>query len=322
MEAYTRALAAVVRPGMVVVDLGAGTGIFSLIACRLGATRVFAIDTNPAIELGRELANENGVADRIEFICEDARRVRLPTKADVVVSDLRGALPLSEAHLEVLMHAREHFLARGGVLVPESDEIRGAVVASGEVYDRALGRTEIDGGVTLRSMRARLANSVYSDRFGPPIRRDQLATAGRVWAKLDYQTATAEPVAGILEWSIETEMVLGYGICLWFESVLAGPYRLTSEPGRLDAVYPRLFLPWPQPVELRRGDRVRVRIWAHAEGDPWGWSTEVSGKAGSIRFKQSSFLGAVSRPKGKAGERQGVVEIRGAEVMDESDRTM
>ena len=66
MDAYARALAQVVRPGAVVLDIGAGTGIFSLLAARAGARRVHAVDVNPAIWLLRDLAAENGLSDRIQ----------------------------------------------------------------------------------------------------------------------------------------------------------------------------------------------------------------------------------------------------------------
>ena len=41
MDAYVSALRFVVRPDSVVVDIGAGTGIFALLACRFGARRVY-----------------------------------------------------------------------------------------------------------------------------------------------------------------------------------------------------------------------------------------------------------------------------------------
>ena len=40
MATYARALADAVRPGMVVADIGAGTGVLALMAAKLGARRV------------------------------------------------------------------------------------------------------------------------------------------------------------------------------------------------------------------------------------------------------------------------------------------
>lgn len=92
--AYADAIGRAVRPGYVVVDVGCGPGIFALLACRAGAKRVYAIDGGDIIHLARQLAAANGFTDRIEFLHGDSRQMQLPERSDVVVSDVRGALPL------------------------------------------------------------------------------------------------------------------------------------------------------------------------------------------------------------------------------------
>src|SRR5690554_5347637 len=93
MDAYARAITETVQPESVVLDIGAGTGILSLLAARAGARKVHAVDTNPAVLLLRELAAENGLADRIEVHHTSALELVLPERADVIVSDLRGSDP-------------------------------------------------------------------------------------------------------------------------------------------------------------------------------------------------------------------------------------
>src|SRR4051812_21054201 len=106
VAAYRAALAEVVKPGSIVVDLGAGIGFFALEACRLGAAKVYAIETNDAVTVLPALARRNGFADRIEVFHRSSTEVQLEKKADVIVADLRGVVPLFGSNLDIVADAR------------------------------------------------------------------------------------------------------------------------------------------------------------------------------------------------------------------------
>ena len=94
LDAYTEALRRVVTRESVVADIGAGTGIFTVLACRLGARKVYAIEPNETFNVLREVIAENGITDRVECYRAFSSDITLPERASVVISDLRGAMPL------------------------------------------------------------------------------------------------------------------------------------------------------------------------------------------------------------------------------------
>src|SRR5687768_3356887 len=106
MTAFASAIAATVRPGDVVVDLGCGTGILGLLACRAGASRVYAIDSGGMAEVARALASANGLTDRITIVNGHSRQVPLPERADLVVCDQIGHFGFEAGLFESLEDAR------------------------------------------------------------------------------------------------------------------------------------------------------------------------------------------------------------------------
>jgi protein arginine N-methyltransferase 1 len=303
---YVRALAACVRPGSIVVDLGTGTGILAMVACRLGARRVYAIDCNEAVEVARELALENGCSDRIVFIREDALRVTLPERGDIVVADLRGGMPSAVGALT--RHAREHFLADAGVFIPACDTLRVAVVGNAARYESALG-PRAAGDVTLEALRGRLANCVHKDR-SRNVRPSDLLTAGTTWATLDYATVDSGPIRGHVEWHSPADGV-GHGLLLWFDTDLFDGRGFSTAPG-VATNYPQTFLPWTAPVSLRRGDRIAIDLWCQPDGVSWGWNTDVLGVDGErrVRYRQSTFLADLLVPRGASSSAPQLHEAR------------
>jgi protein arginine N-methyltransferase 1 len=147
-QAYAESLKKRVTPASVVVDIGTGTGILALLAGRLGARKVYAIEASDEVQFGRRVAAQNGLEGRVEFIQGTSTQVQLPEKADLIVSDIHGVLPAYRRSLFSIMDARDRFLgsgpadskprdvvggARGSAHAPSEDRGR---VGKGRVRDR------------------------------------------------------------------------------------------------------------------------------------------------------------------------------------------
>lgn len=81
-----------VKEGDIVVDAGCGSGVLSIIAAKLGASKVYGVDAaHDTVEIASENALTHGVADRTEFFQGDLFDP-LPKgiQADVVIGDVSG----------------------------------------------------------------------------------------------------------------------------------------------------------------------------------------------------------------------------------------
>lgn len=120
LEAYDRALEHAVPPGGVVADVGAGALVLSMLALRHGAEHVYAVEADPEMAtVAARIAEQNKLNGRLTLIQGDARKVRLPVKADVVVSEMMGNLGPEEQMMEVLGSFARRNLSPRGRVVPQ-----------------------------------------------------------------------------------------------------------------------------------------------------------------------------------------------------------
>jgi SAM-dependent methyltransferase len=102
------------------LDIGAGTGVWAIIAAKLGAKRVVAVEIEEnLIPIIYKHAQENGVADKIEIIHGDIDDVRIRGRFDVIVSELFGGDALNPNIVRSFRNVRSRFLAPNGVLIPQ-----------------------------------------------------------------------------------------------------------------------------------------------------------------------------------------------------------
>jgi protein arginine N-methyltransferase 1 len=291
-EAFDAALRKTVKSGDAVLDIGTGTGVFALLALRYGARKVYAIEPNPAIDVARRLARANGVSDRVVFIEGLSTEVELPERADVIVSDIRGAMPLYRAHLPAIVDARKRHLAAGGTLLPRSDTLRVVPVATAEAWEQYVGQWRGHHfGLDTAPLEEVLANSLHAGRQDGVL---PLAEP-RAWGVLDYATVTSPSLRGDAAWTLEQAGTL-YGYHLWFDMDLAEGISLTNAPDRPHLIYGSVFLALPKPLELAAGDRLSVRLLADLVGEEyiWRWETEATGpERPRTRLRQSTLLGSL-----------------------------
>jgi protein arginine N-methyltransferase 1 len=290
--AYAKAIATAVSPGDVVAEIGCGPGVFSLLACRAGAKRVYAIDRDPIVSLAKQVGMANGFADQMECLQHDSRSIELPERVNLIVSDIRGALPFYGHAISVMEDARQRFLSPRGIVIPQRDILMAAVIEAGEFYSSILSPwrnsvSHIDFSPAVRL----LLHGCYSSKFKP----EQLLTKPQSWCVLDY--ATGAPVRAAARLNFQAKRTgTGHGICLWFETQLFEDIGYSSGPDGAATIYRQIFLPWLEAVKVADGQKIEVQLQADlvASDYIWRWETTIYGNGSEVErhFQQSTFEGA------------------------------
>ncbi len=298
MDAYCDALRAVVTERSIVLDIGTGAGVTAILACRLGARKVIAVEPNDAVHAARVIAAANGFESRIEFVQDVSTRISLDQRADVIVSDLRGILPLRTQHIASLIDARERLLAPGGWLIPWRDTLWGTVVEAPAAYDEYVGIwTSFDAELDMSFAATMVANTWWRSQLEP----EQFLASPQPWVTLDYHELVTHDASGALDWTV-SRAGIAHGLGMWFDAELAPGVAYSGAPGNPRLVYGHAFFPLEQPVPVEAGDTIHVDLRAKAmAGDyVWRWRTVVSRGStadGSMaQFDQSTLLGDILSP--------------------------
>jgi len=298
-NAYADALRQTVTKDSVVLDLGSGTGFFSFLACKLGAKKVYSVEPNALVHLSKEFAAQNNCIDKIEFIENLSSEIELDEKADILICDLHGTLPLFEMSIVSIADARKRLLKPGGILIPRRETIFFAVSECPEVYEKSIERhlREIHE-VTMASGRHLLTNRLLNASG----KEMNLLSAPQTFAVLDYATIEEIDYSARLEFEI-TQNGTANGLRAWFECELGENIKTTNSLENLETVYGAPFFPFEEAVEVEIGDRIEADLIAKLEkGDyVWHWHTRIySGKDGNTpkaEFRQSTLRALFIAPK-------------------------
>ncbi|MCR6646058.1 MAG: tetratricopeptide repeat protein [Terricaulis sp.] len=259
-NAYRDAIRRAVKPGDLVLDLGTGAGLLSMLAAEAGAGQVVGC------EMVREVADEakaiiarNGFADRISIVHAHSRELRigehLPRRADVLVSEILADDFVGEGALPSLIDVMERLVAPGARIIPERGKAM-SVLVGGEYIAYLLGLNtacgfDVSSFAKLKpwqqAIPGKIAYEAFSDEF----------------ALLDYNfndISTLQPADTIVEAPIVAPG-LCYGVLQWLRLDLAPGVSYENHPMDTVSVWNKRLYSFPAPVDVAVGDVLKLRVW-------------------------------------------------------------
>ncbi len=273
VDAYASAIAAVVRPGDVVVDIGTGTGILAILAARAGARRVFAVERTGIAELARRHVADNGLDGVVEVIRADLADVEaLPERPRVILGEILGNFAPVEGQHRAYAAARR-LATDDAVSIPSRYRLTyGALRATGLRDD--LAALASVHGVRLDGLRERLRSRpafVHADPaelLGPEIEGPWIAAEAPPPRELSAAIEIAHDGAvGAIGVGFVAELAPGQVL----RTAITAPRTCWSQT----------VFPIDPPLPVRAGATVAVSIWPRivTNASTWAWRAACDGDA-------------------------------------------
>lgn len=285
LRAFERAIAAAVRPGDVVVDLGCGTGILGMFACRAGARRVFGIEPTGMIEIARALAHANGLGDRMVFLQQPATEAELPEQGDVLVSDFIGRMGFDNGLFEFYADAGR-FLKPGARRIPDSLAISVAPVEDPDLFGQVGFWAEPCAGFAMTPAMRWARNTGY------PRSLSKTALFGNERVSTRCASDASDALVRLRGTVTVTRPGWVHGIGAWFEADLGGGVVLSNSPLAADRLNRRnVFLPLDRAVSVEPGDRVSIHVRIRPAEVIVSWDVEIQTARGVSVERHSTLDG-------------------------------
>ena len=269
-DAYYEGIKTAVKPGKLVLEIGAGSGLLSMMAAKLGATQVVACEAEPLVaKTAAEIVKNNGYADTVSILSKISYDVEvgkdLPEKADVLIHEIFDSAIIGEHVLPAIEDAKKRLLKPDALIVPHAASIMIALMG-GEAAGQYL-RVEHSHGFDLSHF-----NSIASKKI--PFYREDIAltpmSAPVDAFRFDFMSQDSYPAEDkLLELTATTEG-LCYGVVQWIRIELDATTTWENPPTdiRSTTAWQRTIYRFDQPMPLTKGMIVKIAA-SHDRASPW-----------------------------------------------------
>jgi len=149
-NAYLEALELAITDKDLVLEIGTGSGLLAMMSANAGAKEVITCEVSKTIAAkAEEIISENGYANKIKVINKKSTDLLvgedLPEKADIIVSEILSSEFVGEGVQSSIVDANKRLLAKNGKMLPESGDIRVALIGENKEISENIFAQEING---------------------------------------------------------------------------------------------------------------------------------------------------------------------------------
>ena len=271
----------------IVLDIGAGTGILSIFAAKAGAKHVYAIEFAEIAIFAREIIKKNNLEDKITVIKGKMEEITLPVpQVDIIISEWMGYFLLYESMLDSVLWARDHYLAPGGVMLPDRAQLYIAAIEDGQYKHQKMTFWNDVYGVDMSC----LTPTVMKEPLVDTVDANSLMSEPVKVLDLDLVRCNKDDV----QFATQYQLTMKYndrvhGVVAWFDtpfSNLQRPVMLSTSPFKKYTHWKQTVFYMERDLDVREGDviygsiackkstsnfrELDVKISYHYDGAPSG----------------------------------------------------
>ncbi|MEO0973706.1 MAG: class I SAM-dependent methyltransferase [Pseudomonadota bacterium] len=259
-QAYDLALRHHVTPDTVVLDIGCGAGLLSMMAARAGAKHVYACDVSELMaHQARQIIAANGYAERVTVINGLSHQLvlgrDLPGRVDLVVAEVFDTGLLGESAMATFAHARTHLLAPHGQLLPPRATVRAVLLESDRLHREVI--TTRCCGFDVHSLNV-LSPPYFQARLDAFPHR--LLSSPQAAARYDFSRTVEPQIPSVVTFRAARDGTC-HGVAFWFSLDFGhDDNELSTGPESPWNCWSQAVSAFEIPVQVRAGDEVSVRL--------------------------------------------------------------
>jgi len=281
----------------IVLDIGAGTGILSMLAVKSGAKHVYGVESSGIIHIAKEIVKANKMSDKITLIKGKMEEVKLPVeKVDIIICDWMGYMLIQESLITTVIKARDKYLRKGGVIFPDRATVHICGIEDADYREQRIDFWDNVYGFNMSCMKEGSLTEPLIDMCQP----QQVITSYATIHKIDLATAKLEDLKIQSKFQIaSTTHDFCHALVLYFDVYFSKshkPISISTGPRVPYTHWKQSVLYLDEPIPFHQGEKLNGTIALYLEGDEKPKTiieleTDFNGKAESLKQKRTYKYG-------------------------------